>query len=69
MTHGSFIEALKAVLDDLGHAHKLGAHRDCDVLIDAMNELRVLCDKAPVTSRTEYSVTWTHAPGAHQRAA
>lgn len=52
--HGDGVAALTAVLADLSTAHSAGKFRDCDFLIDAMNELRILCGMASPSERTTY---------------
>ncbi len=51
---GGYIPALSALLADLGVAYRSGCNEDCDRLIDAMNELRVMYGTAPATTRTDY---------------
>lgn len=47
---GSYIEALKAILADMSRAQASRQRGDCDALMDAMNELRIMCSGEHATT-------------------
>jgi hypothetical protein len=55
---GGYVPALSALLADLGRAYDAGRTAECDRLIDAMYELRVICGAAPAMTRTDDSAPW-----------